>query len=266
MPANWRVLQLRWNTQNSALCPELSATGRNLEAERAEVVRGGGYRAVLSGIGGDEFMGGIPDPARTWPISSCSSGSSASPNSSRPGAWSSGDPGFNFCGSPQSMPCRRSLGQYLLRKLKSNPWIRKDFAKRTRLAIRQLDVDEHFGLWLPTRRSYIGGVTADGQQIGQVYASASALEEARYPLPRSESYRVHSLDSGRVNCCARRETLPHAAVPGWHRAAGDPVAPNEASRSAHPCAGFENTGMSCKASYQTSLSSGLGYVHESSSC
>src|SRR5581483_3560720 len=36
--------------------------GYEIEAERAAIVRDGGYRAVLSGIGGDEFLGGIPNP------------------------------------------------------------------------------------------------------------------------------------------------------------------------------------------------------------
>ena len=45
-------------------CPLPGALGfgQKLDTERADAVRGGGYRAVLSGIGGDEFMGGVPDP------------------------------------------------------------------------------------------------------------------------------------------------------------------------------------------------------------
>ena len=74
-----------------------------------------------------------------------------------------------------------SLGQYLVKEAKVEPWIRKDFAKRTRLAIRQLDVDEHFGLWLPTRRSYIGGVLLMANKLAKYTPPVSALEEARYP-------------------------------------------------------------------------------------
>ena len=49
-------------------CSEFSAVpgalgvGQKIGDERSGVVRRGGYRAVLSGIGGDEFMGGVPDP------------------------------------------------------------------------------------------------------------------------------------------------------------------------------------------------------------
>ena len=42
--------------------PGTLGLGQALRDERPDIVRGGGYRAVLSGIGGDEFMGGIPDP------------------------------------------------------------------------------------------------------------------------------------------------------------------------------------------------------------
>ena len=47
--------------------------GRHLEAERADVVRNGGYRVVLSGIGGDEFLEVFRMPQRTSQISLCSS-------------------------------------------------------------------------------------------------------------------------------------------------------------------------------------------------
>jgi len=41
--------------------PGYLGTWSTLEAKRATVMRGHGYRAVLSGIGGDEFMGGVPN-------------------------------------------------------------------------------------------------------------------------------------------------------------------------------------------------------------
>src|SRR5882762_8975357 len=45
-------------------CPLPGALGfgQTLDTERADAVRRGRYRAVLSGIGGDEFTGGVPDP------------------------------------------------------------------------------------------------------------------------------------------------------------------------------------------------------------
>jgi asparagine synthase (glutamine-hydrolysing) len=69
----------------------------------------------------------------------------------------------------------------VVKEAKVEPWIREDFAKRTRLAARQLDVDEHFGLWLPTRRSHIGGVRLMARKLAKFAPPVSALEEARYP-------------------------------------------------------------------------------------
>ena len=54
-------------------------------------------------------------------------------------------------GSMDLLPA--SVAQYLVNEARVEPWIGKEFAKRTKLAIRLLGVDENFGLWLPTRRS-----------------------------------------------------------------------------------------------------------------
>ena len=57
----------------SDFCPLPGAlgSGQTLDTERADAVRRGGYRAVLSGIGGDEFIGVSPIHARIWAISLC---------------------------------------------------------------------------------------------------------------------------------------------------------------------------------------------------
>ena len=74
------------------------------------------------------------------------------------------------------------LRSYFAEEAKIEPWIREDFAKRTRLTIRQLDVDEHFGFWLPTHRSYIAGVLTMANNLAKLVPSANAIEEARYPF------------------------------------------------------------------------------------
>src|SRR5258708_22874287 len=42
--------------------PGFTGINHPIEAERARIIERDGYRAVLSGIGGDEFLGGNPDP------------------------------------------------------------------------------------------------------------------------------------------------------------------------------------------------------------
>jgi asparagine synthase (glutamine-hydrolysing) len=161
--------------------PGYLGSGRELEGERAAVVRDGGYRAVLSGIGGDELLGGIPNPSSqladliiqfrlpTLARQLC--------------AWS-----LVKRKTLLSLLARASmellppwLAQYFVKQAKVDPWIEKPFARRTRFPVRLLDVEEHFGLRLPSRRSYIAGVLLMANKLSKRTSSALALEEGRYP-------------------------------------------------------------------------------------
>ena len=142
----------------------------------------GGYRAVLSGIGGDEFMGGVPDPRAH--LADLIVQFKFVSLAKQLMAWSlvKRQPWIQLLWQSAIDVLPSSLGQYFAKEAKIEPWIRKDFAKRTRLAIRQSDVDEHFGLWLPTRRSYIAGVLMMANNLAKLTAPVQALEEARYPF------------------------------------------------------------------------------------
>ena len=201
--ANSELRRLRLNAQSSALCPELSALDRSLDDERADVVRGGGYRAVLSGIGGDEFMGGVPDPRAQ--LADLIVQFKFVSLAKQLMAWSlvKRRPWIQLLWQSAIDVLPASLGQYLAKEAKVEPWIRKDFAKRTRLAIRQLDVDEHFGLWLPTRRSVHRRSPDDGQQSGEVYGAGVGARRGSLSLSRSDSDRVRSLHTGRSVAAAR---------------------------------------------------------------
>ncbi len=85
--------------------PGALGAGRKLGDERADVVRGGGYRAVLSGIGGDEFMGGIPDPRAH--LGDLIMQFRVVELAKQLTAWSlvKRRPWIHFCGSPQSTCC-----------------------------------------------------------------------------------------------------------------------------------------------------------------
>ena len=167
----------------SEFCPLPGAlgVGQKLGDERADVVRRGGYRAMLSGIGGDEFMGGVPDPRAH--LADLIVQFKLVSLAKQLTAWSlvKRRPWIQLLWQSAIDVLPASLGQYLVKEAKVEPWIRKDFAKRTRLAIRQLGVDEHFGLWLPTRRSCIGGVLLMASKLAKYTPPVSALEEARYP-------------------------------------------------------------------------------------
>lgn len=164
-------------------CPFPGALGPSNELgdERAYAVRQSGCRVVLSGLGGDEFMGGIPDPRALlgdlivqWRFFRLIG---------QLAAWSliKRRPWIHLLWDSATDAIPPALGQYLVKETRVEPWVRKDFARRTRLGFRQFFVNEHFGLWLPTRRSVIGGVQAMANNLAKMTTPTPMIEEATYP-------------------------------------------------------------------------------------
>jgi asparagine synthase (glutamine-hydrolysing) len=151
----------------------------HLGAEQAEHVRNGRYRVLLSGIGGDEFLGGVPDPRGQLAdlLVQCRFVSLARQLM----AWSlvKRRPWIHLLWQTTIEALPATLGQYIAEEARIESWIRKDFAKRKRLAFKHLDVVEHFGLWLPSRCAYIGGVQLMANNLAKF--TPPALVEARYP-------------------------------------------------------------------------------------
>jgi asparagine synthase (glutamine-hydrolysing) len=161
--------------------PGYFGIGRELEAERGDVVRQGRYRVVLSGIGGDEFMGGNPDPraqiadliVQFRPFTLVRQLIAWSLAKRRPLTrllWES---------ALELVPA--FLARYAVQEARVEPWIQKEFAQRTNLARRRLGTNEHFGRRLPTRRSTISTVLATANKLSKCKSPAYALEEVRYP-------------------------------------------------------------------------------------
>lgn len=162
--------------------PGYLASGQYLEAERAAIVRHGGYRAVLSGVGGDEFLGGIPNP--TAQLADLILQLRFVTLARQLIAWSlvKRRPWTHLLWEASLDLLPVSLIQYFTKRAKVEPWIDRTFAKRTKLALRLLDVDEHFGLWLPTRRSCAGTIVLMSNKLAKWRSSSLAAEEARYPM------------------------------------------------------------------------------------
>lgn len=156
-------------------------SSRDLEAERAAVVRGGDYRVVFSGIGGDEFLGGVPNPNAQLAdlIMQCK----LVKLSQQLMAWSlvKRRPWTHLLWGAVIDLFPPPIAAHFSKLAKVEPWISTSFAERTRLAERLIDVDEHFGLWLPTRRSNIGTVLLMANKLAKMPSSDLQLEEVRYP-------------------------------------------------------------------------------------
>ena len=245
-------------------CPFPGALGvsNELDDERSDAVRKGGHRVVLSGMGGDELMGGIPNPRsllgdlivqfRVFHLVR------------QLAAWSlvKRRPWIHLLWDSATDALPPALGQYLVKETKIEPWVRKDFARRTRLGFRQFAVNEHFGLWLPTRRSVIGGVNVMANNLSKMPASVPALEEMTYPY--LDQHLIEFVLSTPANQWLRpgeRRSLLRRALAG--------IVPAEIlSRKTKqlgartPAVMLDQHWGELQAAYGSSLSSNLGYVDD----
>jgi asparagine synthase (glutamine-hydrolysing) len=248
----------------SEFCPLPGALGcgQMLDTERADAVREGGYRAVLSGVGGDEFTGGVPDPRAQ--LADLLVQFKFVSLAKQLMAWSlvKRRPWIHLLWQSAIDVLPPSLGQHFAEEAKIEPWIRREFAKRTRLAIRQLGSDDHFGLWLPTRRSYIAGVLTMASNLAKVAPATEALEEARYPfLDQTLIEFLLSIPADQILRPGERRSLMRRALAGI-------VPPEILSRRTKqvgertPMLILEKYWDELQNIYQTSLGSGLGYIHE----
>jgi asparagine synthase (glutamine-hydrolysing) len=236
--------------------------GQTLDTERADAVRRGGYRAVLSGIGGDEFTGGVPDP-RAHLADLIVRGKFVR-LARQLMAWSlvKRRPWVQLLWQSAIDVVPASLGQYFVKEAKIEPWIRRDFAKRTGLALRQIDTAEHFGLWLPTRRSCIAGVLTMANNLAKVAPTTEALEEARYPFLDQDLIEfVLSIPADQMLRPGERRSLMRRSLAG--------IVPQEIlSRRTKqvgqrtPMLILEKYSDELQNIFQTPLSSRLGYIHE----
>jgi asparagine synthase (glutamine-hydrolysing) len=242
--------------------PGALGLGQKLDTERAGAVSGGGYRAVLSGLGGDEFLGGVPDPREQ--LADLIVQFRFVSLARQLMAWSlvKKRPWIQLLWQSAIGVLPSSLGQYFANEAKIEPWIQKDFAKRTRLAIRQLDVDEHFGMRLPTRRSCIAGVLIMANNLAKHTASTQTFEEARYPfLDQTLIEFILSIPADQLLRPGERRSLMRRSLAG--------IVPLEIlSRRTKqvgartPMLVLEKYWGELQNIYHTSLSSRLGCIHE----
>ena len=234
--------------------------GRQLDEERAEIVRRGGHRVILSGIGGDEFLGGIPNPSAQLADLIVQFKPFALAQQLMVWSLIKRRPWIRLLGQALLDLLPASLGQYFAMRARVEPWIGKAFATRTSLAARLLDVDEHFGLWLPTRRSCIAGVLLMANKLAKVQPPAAALEECRFPfLDQNLIEFILSIPASQLLRPGERRSLMRRSLIG--------IVPQEIlSRRTKqfgartPVTAMGKNAEHLRAIFGVSLSSQLGYV------
>src|SRR5882762_2247875 len=248
-------------SQFSAL-PGYFGAGRQLEAQRASLVRANGYRVVLSGIGGDEFTGGIPDPRSQ--LADLIVRFKLVKLAKQLVAWSivKRRPWIQLLCQASTDLLPISLGQYLLKEAEVERWIEKDFAKRTKLGLRLLGPRETFGVRLPTRRSCISGVIAMSKKMAKWNVPTLALEEIRYPyLDQNLIEMIISIPASQLLRPGERRSL-------MRRSLADIVPQEILGRRTKqfgartPVVALDRSWEALQTSFESPLSSRLGYINQ----
>jgi asparagine synthase (glutamine-hydrolysing) len=230
--------------------------------ERSDAVRKGGYRVVLSGLGGDEFMGGIPDPRAL--LADLVVQGRVFRLADQLAAWSliKRRPWLHLLWDSTVETLPASIAQYLLPEGKLEPWFRKDFARRTRLKYRQTAASETFGFSLPTQRSIINGVRAMACNLAKTFAPTPVLEQTTYPyLDQNMIEFVFATPADQWLRPGERRSLMRRAL--WGVVPAEILSRRSKQFAARTLAiMLDQHWGEVQAVYRTSVSSALGYVND----
>lgn len=196
--------------------PGYLGVGNKLEAERAECVRTGGHRAVLSGLGGDEFMGGIPAPQAQ--LADLIVRFKLVALAKETLAWSlvKRRPWIQLLWESVIELLPWPLVYWLAKDTGIERWVNPHFAKRTQASRVLFGQEETFGVRLPTRRSSVRGLLLIANKLSKFASPAMALEETRYPfLDRNLIEFVLSIPATQLLRPGERRSLMRRALVGY---------------------------------------------------
>lgn len=236
---------------------------RALDAQRAAVISSGGYRTVLSGIGGDEFMGGIPDPSAQLADLLVQIKLSKLLRDLIKWSLVKRTPCIQLLTNALIDLLPDVLTQHFVKEARPEMWIEQAFAKRSRISLLQLGPQDALGFCLPTRRSYARAVLAMANRMAKRPYLNPALEDTRYPyLDQNLIEFVLAIPASQLLRPGQRRALQRRALAG--------LAPAEvlerrtkqfAART--PVIAIGNRWKELEAMFNQPLSFTLGYVDAS---
>jgi asparagine synthase (glutamine-hydrolysing) len=145
-----------------------------------DVMQQQGNRVLLSGIGGDEFLGGVPDPRPQLADLIVQFHFTALARELMAWSLAKKQPWLHVLGRTLVWLSPPSLRAHLSEEAKIAPWIDRMFARRHGLAVLKLGPHQSFGFWLPTRRETAKTLASLTMQMARQLPSAR--QELRYPF------------------------------------------------------------------------------------
>lgn len=161
--------------------PGANGGAKGVRGALLQLMRRENYRVVLSGIGGDEFLGGVPNPIPQLadlivlcrPIELAKELTTWSLIKKRP--W------IHLLWSVVLSLLPASLRARFTKDDEVATWIDAAFCRRHRLAIRQMGPQGRYGFWVPSKSAFARSLIAMRRQLGYSNAFGGGFEERRYP-------------------------------------------------------------------------------------
>lgn len=161
--------------------PLCLAGGKALEKDLTVHMQNGGYRVVLSGVGGDELLGGVPDPSPL--LADLILHLRVRQLATELMAWSLAKrrPWVQLLSQAITLFLPAPIRARLTKTAVIAPWIDRRFARWGRLSVRQLGQLDYSRVWLPSRRSYAQAFSGLVRQMAYTPPALGGAEERRYP-------------------------------------------------------------------------------------
>ncbi len=144
------------------------------------------HRVLISGLGGDEFMGGVPDPRPE--LADLVMQFRLRKLASQLVAWSlvKKTPWIQLLCRSLVLLLPQSLRIRLRKENQPEPWLDARFASRYRLAIHKMALSENLGFRIPSQQDHAQTLVGMARQMSVAVPPLWVCQESRYPyLDRS---------------------------------------------------------------------------------